>query len=144
MKRAILTISALTIVLVVLLTGCNPSHQRVQDAEDAVIEAEEALKVANQEYLDEMAAFREETNRKLTSNEQVIADLKLQAASKKAAIRVEYQRKIDELETWNNNVKKRLADYNEEGKENWEQFKVDFSRDLAALGEALKNFGSSS
>jgi len=142
MKRAIVSISAFTILLVMFMSGCNTSEQRAQDAEEAVIEAKEALEAANQEYLDDMAAFREETNRKLIANEQIIDDLKLLAANEKTDLRVEYQRKIGELEAWNNNIRRRLANYNGEGRENWERFKTDFSLDMAELGKALKNFGS--
>jgi chromosome segregation ATPase len=144
MKRTILTMAALTFMIGAFLTGCTSSEQKVKDAEEDVAEANEALNEANQEYMDDMANFREETNRKSISNDQMIAELKTRMAKEKASVKADYQTKINDLEARNNELKQRLADYNEEGKDNWDRFKTEFARDMDALGQALHDFGTNS
>ena len=48
--------------------------------------------------------------------------------------------KIAKLEMKNTDMKKRLADNNSENKENWENFKTEFNRDMDELGVAIKDF----
>jgi predicted small secreted protein len=140
MKKTILSITAIAFLFGMLLTGCNTSGQKVKDAEEDVIKAKLELDEANMEYQADMESFREEANRKTISNDQMIAELKSRMANEKKSLRGEYEKKINDLETWNNDLKNRFAEYNEEGKDNWERFKADFSHDLEELGIALKSF----
>ena len=49
------------------------------------------------------------------------------------------EKKIDELEQKNSELKKRLDDYKADGKEKWEKFKAEFSHDMDELGKAFKD-----
>jgi hypothetical protein len=40
----------------------------------------------------------------------------------------------------NNNLKKELTEYNNEGSDKWTTFKIEFNRDMDELGKALKDF----
>ena len=44
-----------------------------------------------------------------------------------------------EFEQKNNDMKRKLEDYKEEGIEQWNSFKSEFKKDLDELGKALKN-----
>jgi hypothetical protein len=43
------------------------------------------------------------------------------------------------LEKQNSDLKMRLENYKEEGKEKWEIFKTKFTHDMEVMGDALKN-----
>lgn len=49
-------------------------------------------------------------------------------------------KKITVLEQKNSDLKKKLDDYKVEDKEQWEKFKVEFSKDMNDLGTAFGNF----
>ncbi|MBA3707137.1 MAG: hypothetical protein H0W84_14905 [Bacteroidetes bacterium] len=55
-------------------------------------------------------------------------------------MRTKYDKRINELEQKNKDLKKRMADYNEQdGKSNWQLFKTEFTHDMDELGNALKD-----
>ena len=43
------------------------------------------------------------------------------------------------MEQKNTDLKRRLDDYKQDGKENWEKFKIEFNRDMDELGKAFKD-----
>lgn len=144
MKKSILTMTALIFIMGAMLTGCNSPEQKLTNAEDDVEAANEALDQAQAEYLADMEQFRKEAEAQTISNDQMIAEFKSRAANEKAAVRAEYDKKIADLEESNARMKRRMADYRDEGSDNWQEFKREFSRDMNELGEAIANFTKSS
>jgi hypothetical protein len=55
-------------------------------------------------------------------------------------LHADYDKKIDALEQKNKELKVKLSEYKDSGKNAWEQFKSEFSHDMDALGAALKDF----
>lgn len=140
MKRSILIIAALAFVSVATFTGCNTPAQKVENAEENVEQANEALAKAKQEYLADLESFRKENATQALSNELKIAELKTRIANEKQATRAANNKRISELEQKNLELKNKMAEYNEDGQENWKSFKTEFSRDMDELGQALTNF----
>ena len=60
-------------------------------------------------------------------------------ATDKRKIKVRDQKIIDDLEQKNINMRKKIEEYQETGKDKWEAFKVEFNHDMDELGTALKN-----
>jgi DNA anti-recombination protein RmuC len=139
MKQSILTITACAFMAGAVLTSCNSSAEKVENAEQDVKDAKAALDQANEEYLLDIENYRLATADKIETNNQSIADFNLRIENEKKEAKAAYQKQITELEQKNSDMKKKLEDYNAEGKENWEKFKYEFSRDMDELGEALKN-----
>lgn len=139
MKKSILSIAIITTTL---LTSCNNSTEKVENAQAAVVEANENLDEANQEYLADIETYRTETSEKIAANEKSIADFKLRVENEKKEAKSEYKKKIAELEQKNSDMKKTMDDYKAEGKDKWESFKTEFSHDMDELGKAFSDLGT--
>jgi anion-transporting ArsA/GET3 family ATPase len=144
MKKTVLTMVVLAFMAGVMFTGCNSPGQKLKNAEDDVVEANAALEKANQEYLADLESYRQATAVQTITNEQMIAELKARASKVKASARADYDKKVNELEEWNNDMKSRLANFKDEEQDNWVSFKAEFSRDMKELGKAISDFGSNS
>jgi len=114
--------------------------EKVEKAKDKVDQAQDDLDQANREYLAEVEKFKNGSNEQTVTNEQMIAELKARIAKEKKDARVMYEKNIAELEKKNNELKESINNYKDEGKENWESFKDEFSNDMENLGTALKDF----
>ena len=131
--------AAFTCIAGAILTSCNTSAERVENAQENVIQANKDLDQANQEYLADIENYRLETASRIEANEQAIADFNAGLEHERKAVRAEHKKKIAELEQKNREMKKKLEEYKAEGKENWEIFKAEFSHDMDELGKAFKN-----
>ena len=77
----------------------------------------------------------------ITANEQLIADLKLYSKNKKAEVKAEYDKSINDLETQNEVLKARVEAQKEANDEKWESFKTEFKHDMNELGKSLRDLG---
>jgi hypothetical protein len=139
MKKSTLAMALGTLLAGTFFTGCTSSSGKVEDAQKNVIQANKDLDQANKEYLADMENYRQETATRIAANEQAIAEYNAGLAHEKKAVRAEHKKRIAELEQRNHNLKMRLEDYKEDGKENWEKFKAEFSHDMDELGKAFKD-----
>lgn len=155
MKTVKLKISAMSIVglvfmaliiliAAILMVSCNSPAQKLEAAQENVKDANKDLNKANEVYLNEIEAFRKESEAKILANEKSIAAFNARIENEKKEVRDEYQKKIAALEQKNTDVKKRLDEYKADGKDSWTNFKLEFSRDMEALGKALKDLTVSS
>ena len=140
MKKSILTMAALAFILGTMFSGCNTSKQKLEDAEEDLVEANEALDQANADYLADLEQFRKDVEAKTISNDQMIAEFKSRIAKQKASVRAEWEKKITAMEESNARMKSRMAEYKDEGIDKWEAFKLEFNRDMDELGKALSDF----
>ena len=131
--------AAFTCIAGAIVTSCNTSADRVENAQENVIQANKDLDQANQEYLADIENYRVETASRIAANEQAIADFNAGLEHERKAVRAEHKKKIAELEQKNREMKMKMDNYKEEGKENWEKFKTEFSHDMDELGKAFKN-----
>ena len=139
MKKSILAMAAFTCIAGAIVTSCNTSADRVENAQENVIQANKDLDQANQEYLADIENYRVETASTIAANEQAIADFNAGLEHERKAVRAEHKKRIAELEQKNREMKMKMDNYKEEGKENWEKFKTEFSHDMDELGKAFKN-----
>lgn len=139
MKTSIVALAAAAFITGSILTGCNTPVEKVENAQNNVIEANKDLDKANEEYLADITNYRKETADKIAANEKSIAGFKARAAHEKKDTKADYKKKIAELEQKDSDMKKRMDDYKVEGKEKWELFKAEFSHDMDELGKAFKD-----
>ena len=140
MKKLIFTLSATVLLAGAIFTSCNSAAEKVDNAEDKSIKADEDFNIAKEEYLADVENFKKEITAKIDANNQMIADFKVKAATSKKDAQVYYQEQIAVLEQKNIAMKQKLDAYEVSGKDNWETFKAEFSRDMNDLGEAFRNF----
>jgi phage shock protein A len=77
---------------------------------------------------------------KIGSYEKSIGELKARIANETKENLAKYEKKLAELEQKTSDMKKKLEEYKEEGKEKWDSYKLKFNHDMDELEKALKNF----
>lgn len=139
MKIPNLIIAFISITTLALLVSCKSPAEKVEKAEEEVTEANQNLEKANEEYLNDVEAYRLQTADKIADNEKNIIEFNARIEAKKKDANDDYKKKVAELDKKNNDMKKKMADYKASGKENWENFKTEFNHDMDALGQAFKD-----
>ena len=77
---------------------------------------------------------------KINSYEKIIAEFKARLTKEKKENITKYEKTLAELEQKASDIKKRVHEYKEEGKDKWDAYYHKFNHDLDELGKALKNF----
>lgn len=136
---------ALAGIVILGIAGCNSPKQKaekLENAEENVIEAQQELNEAVIDSTNEYDRFKAESEAKLIANDVKIAALKDQLKVDKKEIRTKYEKQLTELEQKNAKLKSNIAEYKETDKSNWEKFKVSFNEDLDALGKAISGIAT--
>jgi hypothetical protein len=112
---------------------------------DAQKQANDAVALAHDEAQQaaaraEWLLFKNEAEARIITNDGIIAEYKARMTGANGQVRAMYDKKIDALELKSKELKAKLNNYHENGKNGWEQFKSEFSRDMNELGSALKDF----
>ena len=139
MKKSIFIFSSCLLLSVTIFTSCSTPAEKVEKAENNVVQANNELDTANKVYLADVASFKKENEEKIEANNKSIAEFNQRIADQKATAKADYKIKIAELEKKNTDMKKKMDDYKEDGKDNWTKFKAEFSHDMDELGKAFKN-----
>lgn len=139
------TVMVLGLVLLALMMGCTKSSDQkvanakenvnavTQDVKDAAADAQAAVR-------EEWLQFKRESDNKIAANNKVIAEYKAKMTTAQGKLQAAYDKKIDELEKKNKELKAKLDEWKDDGKSDWTQFKSELNHDLDALGTALKDF----
>lgn len=147
MKKILFTVSATILFTGMLFTSCNSQSEKVENAEDnvldakkAVIKAESELSQTRQDSITDFQQFKTKYQNQISANEKSIADLRSNIEGAIKENKASYEKKVADLEEKNNALKTKLNDYNEEKKNQWQSFKTEFKRDMDELGEAFSAF----
>ena len=136
---------ALAGIVILGIAGCNSPKQKaekLENAEENVIEAQQELNEAVIDSTNEYDRFKAESEAKLIANDVKIAALKDQLKTDKKEIRTKYEKQLTELEQKNAKLKSNIAEYKDIDKSNWEKFKVSFNEALDALGKAISGIAT--
>lgn len=139
MKKTIFILAVTSFIAGAILTSCQSSEKKVENAQNEVAKANDNLDKANQEYLADIEDYRKVIIDKIDANNKSIAEFKLRINKEKKEAREDYKQRIADLEQKNSDIKKKLDDYKAEGKENWENFKTEFNHDMDELGKAFQD-----
>jgi dynactin complex subunit len=129
--KKVITISFM--IISVMLIGCFENSEKSKQEIRDNIEENEAYKLELDEYRFRIAE-------QITTNENSIIAFRSRIASQKKEARADYEKKINDLNNKNTDLKMRLDAFNADNKESWELFKVEFGRDMDELGNALRDF----
>lgn len=138
MKKIIFTLTAAGFVFATLLAGCSSPSKKVENAQENLNEARQELSQAQRDSVADYELFKKESEERINNNDKLIAAFKERMAIDKKQIKEEDQKIIDNLEQKNINMRKKIEEYKENGKDKWEAFKVEFNHDMDELGSALK------
>ncbi|RPH31632.1 MAG: hypothetical protein EHM93_12810 [Bacteroidales bacterium] len=146
MKKTISTLAISVFIGVAIITSCQSSANKVENAQDKVQDAKEKvtsaksdLIMAQQDFNAENQKFKKESDEKIQAHEKSIAEFKARIASEKKEIQGKYEMELAVLEQKNSDLKKKLDGFKEEGKDKWDKFKAEFNRDMDELGNAFRN-----
>lgn len=139
MKKLIFSLACGMFTAGVMFTSCNSEADKLDKSQEKVEEAQQDLAEAKEDYAEQYIQFKLESEKKITANEQLIADLKEYSKMKKSEAKVNYDKTIAELEVKNHAMKVRIGDYKEEGNDHWQSFKEEFNHDMNELGQSLKD-----
>lgn len=137
MKTKILSLAIIIIIAGTMLSGCQSSSEKVENAQNNYIKANDELNKANEEYLKDIEDYRKKMDKKVTENNKSITEFKARIEHEKRVAKADYIKKIVALEQKNSDIKKKMDEYKAEGKEKWESFKLDFGHEMDELGKAL-------
>lgn len=132
------SILILTITAVTIFTSCKSAQQRETAAKENVINANENLKDTKISNANEWLEFKTESLKKISDNDNKIADLKVQMNKPGKTFDGLYRTRIEKLEAKNKELKSKINNYdgNETG---WTTFKNDFNRDMDEMGKNIKD-----
>jgi hypothetical protein len=146
MKNSILIIGSVLFLSLTVFPGCQSRTTKVKNAEDKVQDDKTDLADSKAELykirLDTISnyeQFKIEAEKIIVAQEKKIAEFKAKMATEKKEINADYNKKLLAMEKKNNELKRNLADYKEEGKDKWISFKKEFNHDLNELGKAFKD-----
>jgi hypothetical protein len=123
-----------------VFTGCENNKDT---AKEEVEKANQEMINAQTQFEKEWQQFKSDTELKIDANQKQIDDLKAAMKTTSAKFKAKYENQVLTLEQNNIELKKKLNDYKYAGKDNWEEFKRDFNREVdtvvVALNEIFKN-----
>ncbi len=143
MKKSNLILVISAFVAGLITTSCNTPTQKVENAENNVVQANNDLDKANQEYLAEIENCKKETAVKISTNDRYIAELKVKAETVKKDAREDYTKSVADLEQKNREMKKKMEEYKADGKDKWASFKTDFDKGMDDIGKSIKDLFAS-
>lgn len=143
MKKIIFSIAGAALVAATILSGCQSSAEKVENARENLQTANADLVEAkidlNQALQDSIQDFRTSTEQKMTHYDTRIAELKTKTAIQNKENKVVYEKTLAELELKNKQLKTRLQEYKEDGNDKWTSFKKEFKHDMEELGKSIKD-----
>jgi hypothetical protein len=141
MKKSIFSMAFAAIIMVGIIYSCDSPTKKVEKAQENLSNAEMELDQAQKDSIQDFENFKLESEIRISDNERVIAAYRQRMLNEKNKFKVEDQKRIDEIEQRNINMRKKIAEYKAEGKDKWISFKQEFNHDMDDLGSAIKNLG---
>ena len=136
MKTSILALSACVAISTSFTSCSNPT------ANNTAIISTDSIKssdTATRMYMTDIDNYRKQYDDSITANEKSINEFNVRIENEKQENREEYKKKSAELETKNSDMKRKLDEYKADGKSKWDAFKTGFNKDMADLGQSIKD-----
>lgn len=136
MKKSILTMALLAFMVGTVSTsfGQNPDKKLAIDS----INTQDVQKNANPDFKN----FKKESEQRIKNVDNSIGEMKIKFYKSKIKDKEAYQDNLNALEQKNDDLKKKLTDFNSKDQKDWSSFKIEFNRDLDELGKAMKDFSN--
>jgi len=143
MSRTAFAFVAIVLLAGTAFTGCKSRpEEKIEDAKENLLEAKHDVKAAVNDaltaYRDEWQPFEFDAEARIRDNEYTMNGYKKKMVKADATQKAIFNKKIEELEQRNAELKRRLEEYHDEGKVKWEEFKQGFTHDMGELEKSLK------
>lgn len=145
-RKFVIIFGSTLFLAVAILSGCQTSAKKIENAEDKVQEAKKDLADSERELysirldtISKYEQFKMEAEKTIIAHEKNISDFKARLASEKKELIADYDKKLVELENKNRELERKLSDYKDNGQDKWNEFKTEFNHDINELGRAFKD-----
>ena len=140
MKKLLFAATLNFALAALVFTSCDSKQEKVEDAKEEVTEAKEELKDAQQELNAEYPTYRVAQEERIAANQKRIDDLRAKINTGGKPLDEARQKRIQELEEKNAQLRSRLYGYEQE-RSDWEEFKREFNHDMDELGKSFDDMG---
>lgn len=145
MKKIGILVAALSLGSIVV--SCKSSTEKTEDAQtemnnemnDMHNDTISIVEVDGDSKSD-YAKLKAETNEMIAENDRKIAAFKIKMKGEKADAQASLDKKIAVLEAKNNQLKKDLNEYTEEGKEKWGAFKTRVQKSMDDINKDIDDY----
>lgn len=135
MKTSIVFMLVSAIMLTGTISSCTPASDNSEEEKEKI----EAEKKAEEDFQAEVQEYKMTVREEIEENDRKIDLLKENIKTVGAEMKENFQEQVEALEQRNAALKVRLNEFSEQSRENWEEFKTEFNRDMNELGTAIKN-----
>ena len=147
MKNIISTIAISALMAGTVITGCDSSAKKVEVAREEVQSSKENVQIAQdnlnkaiQDSTNEFLKFKSESDMKIDNYEKTISGIKVKLEAEKKYNTKLNKKNLNELEMKRAELKKTLAEYKREDRNDWTEFKYKLNNDINALDKSIANF----
>jgi hypothetical protein len=140
MRKPILFLAITSVVAMGAFSSCASEEDKLKSDKEEINNANEDIELAKEKYYQDMADYKEMNLEKIRTNEKSIAEFNKRILDQKQEAKADYLAKINALDQKNTDLKKKLDEFKETGKDNWESFKNEFNKDMEELGKAFGEF----
>lgn len=145
MKYSSIITTAIVLISVLILQGCDRPSNRMDSAETSVIESDRDLEVATSEVNAEVQIFRNEIEEKITENNRLIAEIREKIRNETdMEVKARHELRLEAFEEANRELKRDMDNYRASTSADWSEFKDDYSDRMENLGDSLRDFFSPS
>jgi hypothetical protein len=121
----------------VLLTSCNQQQKKTDDMQSSADTIKPMVDTA--QIAADWEKFKADANEEIRQSKDSIESFKTRIAKADRKMKARYEARVAELDRKNAELEARLQDFKERGKEKWDQFKIDFNRDMDKLKQEIKD-----
>ena len=143
MKKSIFTLAFSMAIIGLAMTSCKSNEEKEADAIENIQEANQDLNEVKQEEQlaandEEWNIFKKETETKISANEVIISNLRLEMEKPGNKFDAVYKKSIEDLEKKNSDLRSRIDNY-DKTRSDWEAFKREFNHDMEEIGKSIKD-----
>jgi lipopolysaccharide export LptBFGC system permease protein LptF len=120
-------------LITILLISCASPSEKVENAKEDVVDANNKLDTAIKNYQADINAYKTETASKIAANELAIKNFNSKIENEKKELRAKYLSKIEVLEKKNRDLKNKLDNYQDDGNDKWRTFKAEFDVEFGSI-----------
>jgi hypothetical protein len=140
-KIRLFIFSASMLVICASTQNCNNPGPQTK-SENEASDTTKNIDTTNIKYTKDMETYKKQMSDTLTSIDTAISKFREKMKKEGKEAKIEYNKGIAELDQRGKELRKKLEEYKEKGKEKWDVFKTDFTKDMDTLSKQLKDLTS--
>jgi hypothetical protein len=143
MKKTILLLAGVTLITSATLVSCHTPPIATDTTQGVDSDSTKVSDKLTQAYIADIDKYRLQIADSVDVNEKCISTCTDKISKDNRASREVYKKRTDALKQKNSDMKKNMEEYQADGKEKWEKFKVDFDHNMSELDKSIRNLRDS-